>query len=98
MRQGRAPADLLGRLKTLLRRCALRACRTPGTSSRLLPGLCQDLPEAWRDLLLAARAEDVIEEEVALIAAAEVAAEYAYLDDELKDWTSLHGLCRFREW
>jgi len=30
------------------------------------------------------RATDLTEEELALIAAAEVAAEYAYLDDELK--------------
>jgi PHD/YefM family antitoxin component YafN of YafNO toxin-antitoxin module len=33
------------------------------------------------------RAEDLTEEELALIAAAKVPAEYAYLDDELKDWT-----------
>jgi len=32
-------------------------------------------------------AEDLTDEELALIAAAEVPAEYAYLDDELKDWT-----------
>jgi len=29
---------------------------------------------------------DLTEEEVALIAASEVPAEYAYLDEELKDW------------
>jgi prevent-host-death family protein len=33
------------------------------------------------------RAEDLTDEEIVLIAAAEVPAEYAYLDDELKDWT-----------
>lgn len=33
------------------------------------------------------RVEDLTDEEIALIAAAEVPAEYAYLDDELKDWT-----------
>jgi prevent-host-death family protein len=32
------------------------------------------------------RLEDFTEEEMALIAKAEVPAEYAYLDDELKDW------------
>lgn len=33
------------------------------------------------------RAEDLTDEEIALIAAAEVPPEYAHLDDELKDWT-----------
>jgi PHD/YefM family antitoxin component YafN of YafNO toxin-antitoxin module len=32
------------------------------------------------------RLEDFTEEEMALIARAEVPAEYAHLDDELKDW------------
>jgi prevent-host-death family protein len=32
------------------------------------------------------RAEDFTDEEVALIAKAEVPAEYKHLDDELKDW------------
>lgn len=32
------------------------------------------------------RAGDLTEEEIALIAQAEVPAEYAYLDEELKDW------------
>jgi len=34
----------------------------------------------------AVRAEDLTEEEIALIARAEVPAEYAHLDEELKDW------------
>ena len=34
----------------------------------------------------ARRAEDLTDAEIALIAVAEVAAKYAYLDDELKDW------------
>jgi PHD/YefM family antitoxin component YafN of YafNO toxin-antitoxin module len=33
------------------------------------------------------RVEDLTDAEIALIATAEVPAEYAYLDDELKDWT-----------
>ena len=32
------------------------------------------------------RLEDFTDDEMALIAQAEVPAEYAYLDDELKDW------------
>jgi hypothetical protein len=32
------------------------------------------------------RLEDFTDEEMALIARAEVPAEHAYLDDELKDW------------
>lgn len=34
------------------------------------------------------RLEDFTDEELALIARAEVPAEYAHLDDELKDWHS----------
>jgi hypothetical protein len=34
----------------------------------------------------AIKAEDLTDEEIALIAAAEVPAAYAYLDEELKDW------------
>ena len=51
--QGRATADPLGRLKTLLPGPALpRAEGVPHTweFGALLPGLCQDLPDSWRDL------------------------------------------------
>lgn len=34
------------------------------------------------------RVEDLTEEEVALIASAEVPSAYAHLDDEIKDWRS----------
>jgi hypothetical protein len=51
--QGRAPADPLGRLETLLHDPALpRAEGVPHTwdIGALLPGLWEDLPDSWRDL------------------------------------------------
>jgi len=51
--QGRARADPLGRLKTLVRGPALpRAEGVPHTwdIGTLLSDLCQNLPDPWRDL------------------------------------------------
>ena len=54
LRQGRAPTDPLGRLKTLLPGSTLpRAEGVPHSwaIAALLQGLCHDLPQPWRDLL-----------------------------------------------